>query len=266
MKDTNSACRMTAGKHRVSKTADVCRSPEVVRHPRRIPVLAACAALLASSYLCASGSAPDAWRVGADGAVSCSFGGVEFSARAPVPAAVKSSGQGRVELELTTPDGPVKAVWQSSKDGALELSLSAPHDRKMSEPLAYPAGWETGEGDDLVLPIGEGVAYPVCDPEVPFTLERCPFRNGMSASIGLFGVARQGVWAMAGVEDVLCAEILCRTNAPYAAGVRWLPADGRWGGDRRLRFFFAKSVGEVASGYRAWREDRLPWCTCQRCL
>jgi hypothetical protein len=149
----------------------------------------------------------------------------------------------------------VKAVWARAADGALECVLSAPADRAMSAPLAYPAGWTTKEGDDLILPFGEGVAYPVCDPEVVFTGCRFRLSHGMEASMGFFGVARGGVWAMTGVEDTLCGEIVCRTNAPYSAGVAWRASDGgRWGRDRRVRFFFARSIGEAAGKYRAWRE------------
>ena len=195
------------------------------------------------------------WSVKDDGEVVCKAEGVAFHAPASLPAKVVKAVAGRVELELTTQDGSVKAVWARAADGALECVLSAPPGRAMSVPLAYPAGWTTRKGDDLVLPFGEGVAYPVCDPEVAFTGSRFRLSNGMEASMGFFGIARAGVWAMTGVEDTLCGEIVCRTNAPYSAGVAWRASDGgTWGRDRRVRFFFARSIGEAAGKYRAWRE------------
>ena len=124
------------------------------------------------------------WSVKGDGEVVCTAEGVAFRAPASLPAKVVKVEAGRVELELTTRDGPVKAVWARAADGALECVLSAPPDRAMSAPLAYPAGWTTREGDDLVLPFGEGVAYPVCDPEVAFTGSRFRLSHGMEASMG----------------------------------------------------------------------------------
>ena len=216
-------------------------------------VAAACAALLASASPFPAGG-PDAWAVRGDGSLVCAFGGVEFVAPATVPGSVRSSDGRRAELTLATPDGPVDAVWSRAADGVLELTLSAPPGRRMTAPLAYPAGWATRAGDDLILPFGEGMAYPVCDTNVVFTRRQYVFSHGMEASLGLFGVARGGAWAMTGVDGTLDAALMCRTNAPYAAGVRWLPADGRWGTDRKARFFFARSLGAAAAGYRAWRE------------
>ena len=221
----------------------------------RKPVLVA---ILLSAFAALGGEGPAGactWSVKGDGEVVCTVEGVAFRAPPSLPVKVVSAEAGRIELELMTRDGPVKAVWARAADGALECVLSAPPGRAMSAPLAYPAGWTTREGDDLVLPFGEGVAYPVCDPEVAFTGSRFRLSHGMEASMGFFGIARAGVWAMTGVEDTLCGEIVCHTNAPYSAGVAWRAYDGgRWGRDRRVRFFFARSIGEAAGKYRAWRE------------
>ncbi len=79
------------------------------------------------------------WSVKDDGEVMCTVDGVAFRAPASLPAKVVSAEAERVELELTTRDGPVKAVWVRAADGELECVLSAPPDRAMSAPLAYPA-------------------------------------------------------------------------------------------------------------------------------
>ena len=224
-----------------------------------VAIAIASMAITSTAFASTSGTtnehAPDSWSVKSNGEVVCAFDGVEFRAPSSLPAKVKTSEKGKIELELTTQDGPVKAVWTRAADGALECALAAPPDRVMSAPLAYPAGWTTKEGDDLILPFGEGVAYPVCDPEVEFTGCKFGLGCGMGTTMGFFGVARAGKWAMTGVEDTLCAEIVCRTNAPYSAGVVWGPFDGgKWGHDRKVRFFFARSPGEAAGKYRAWRD------------
>lgn len=195
------------------------------------------------------------WDVDAAGGLHATFGGASFFAASPVPATVKVRAANQVELELATADGPVRAVWANdAADGALTLALSAPAGRPMKGGLAYPLGWETRAGDDLILPLGEGVSYPVDDPAVRFARTRYSLSNYQQASMGFFGVSRGGVFAMTGVEGQLDASLECRTNAPYRAGVLWRPVEGRWGRDRRLRFFFGRSLGAVAAPYRAWRE------------
>ena len=214
------------------------------------------ALLLVGAWVCACARAcgPEAWGVDGVGGVSATFGGQTFRAASAAPATVKAVSRDRVELELATDGGPVRAVWARDGEGALTLALSAPADQPMPKALAYPAGWETRAGDDLVLPFGEGVAYPATDGGVQFRRARFAFSNGMGVSMGFFGVGRGGVYAMTGVEGHLDAELVCRTNAPYRAGVAWRPVAGRWGHERRLRFFFGASLGAVAAPYRAWRE------------
>ena len=190
------------------------------------------------------------------GVVGVSVEGQVFRARADAPVKVKAAGPDRVELELSTSDGLVSAVWSTASDGAPELVLSAPPGRAMKAVFPYPARWETQAGDDVVLPFGEGMSYPVDDPAVVFQQARAPFSNGMSASMGFFGVRRGGVYFMTGVERTLDAGLNCRTNIPYAAGVYWRPSNGTWGYDRRLRLFAGRSLGAVAAGYRAWREGQ----------
>ena len=199
---------------------------------------------------------PDAFTVDGAGVVGVSAGGQVFRARSEVPATVRSAAADRVELELATPDGPVAAVWCKAEDGAPELSLSAPTGRVMKAVFAYPARWETRPGDDVVLPFGEGMSYPVDDPDVVFQQVRAPFSSGMGASMGFFGVRRGGVYFMTGVEKSLDAGLNCRTNIPYAAGVYWRPSNGTWGYDRKLRLFAGSTLGAVASDYRAWREGQ----------
>ncbi len=108
-------------------------------------MIVAAAALTAQLGLAALGgedpSGACTWSVKGDGEVVCTVEGVAFRAPPSLPVKVVSAEAGRIELELTTRDGPVKAVWARAADGELECVLSAPSDRAMSAPLAYPAGW-----------------------------------------------------------------------------------------------------------------------------
>ncbi len=198
-----------------------------------------------------------AWDVDGEGGVRVDFAGESFCAKSAVKAKVKAREKCRVEMELETVDGPVQAVWESSEKvpRVVDLYLRAPKGRKMTQALDYPLGWETKAGDDLILPFGEGVAYPVMDEGVRFVQEQYAFACGMEAAMGFFGVGRGGIFAMTGVDGQLDAAIFCETNRPYRAGVRWLPMGGTWGEDRHVRFFFGRSIGDVAGAYRAWRES-----------
>ena len=168
---------------------------------------------------CWAACGPEAWGVDGAGGVSATFGGQTFRVASAAPATVKAVSKDRVELELSTDGGPVRAVWARDGEGALTLALSAPADQPMPKALAYPAGWETRAGDDLVLPFGEGVAYPVTDGGVQFRRARFAFSNGMGVSMGRLRGDSLFDWRFVGLSHntlrgaaggaVLIAELLC---------------------------------------------------------
>ena len=104
-------------------------------------------------------------------------------------------------------------------------------------------------GDVLILPFGEGMAYPV-GAEIPIEAPHLHFRNGMELSMGFFGRCRGGSYEMVGVADTLRAGLVfTRTN-----GLLRVAYEGPK--DNELCIFRAKTLGETAAAYRSWREER----------
>ena len=63
---------------------------------------------------------------------------------------------------------------------------------------------EPHRGDLVILPFGEGMAYPA-EADIPIDAPHLRFSNGMQLSMGFFGRFRSGEWTMFGVADTLDA-------------------------------------------------------------
>lgn len=110
---------------------------------------------------------------------------------------------------------------------------------------------EPHKEDILILPFGEGMAYPA-EADIPLTAQHLRFSNGMELSMGFFGRFRAGEWEMYGVEDTVDAGLfLSRTN-----GLLRVAYEGPT--NNTLRVFRARTLGACAASYRAWRES-LGW-------
>jgi len=108
---------------------------------------------------------------------------------------------------------------------------------------------EPRKGDLVVLPFGEGMAYPV-EADIPLQAPHLRFCNGMQLSMGFFGRFRSGEWTMYGVADMLDAGLaFSRTN-----GLLRVAYEGP--ADNVLRVFRGKTIGLTAAAYRAWRETQ----------
>lgn len=106
---------------------------------------------------------------------------------------------------------------------------------------------EPHRGDLVILPFGEGMAYPA-EADIPIDAPHLRFSNGMQLSMGFFGRFRSGEWTMFGVADTLDAGLdFSRTNGLLRVAY-WGPANNS------LRVFRAKTLGEATAAYRAWRE------------
>ena len=71
-------------------------------------------------------------------------------------------------------------------------------------------------GDVLILPFGEGMAYPV-EADIPIQAPHLRFSNGMELSMGFFGRRRGGTYEMIGVADTLRAGARCLDAGVNAA-------------------------------------------------
>ena len=160
--------------------------------------------------------------------------------------------------EAIDPQGfVVTARMEAVGDGEFALTLSAPADAKMKAPLRYPGAWRTVKGDTCIWPFGEGMAYPADDPDIVMQGEDLRFSNGMSLSMGFYGVLRGRTSFMTGVARTCDAGLQVRfADGGWTATPEWHPENECWAYDRELRFVLASSLPAAAAKYRAWRESR----------
>ena len=119
---------------------------------------------------------------------------------------------------------------------------------RMPRRLCRPVPFRTEKGDRLIVPLREGIGYPVEeDVEVP---------ESFGLSMPFFGVAEDGSGAgwMCLVETTDdMAVVPSRIDGRLTAGVEWLPQRVRFGYVRRLHFFSQAGGGHeaMAKRYRA---------------
>ncbi|MGN0846618.1 MAG: glycoside hydrolase, partial [Kiritimatiellia bacterium] len=141
-----------------------------------------------------------------------------------------------------------------------ELLVTVTGEGEMPGPLEYPRPFKTRVGDRLIVPMNEGVSYPVDAPDgLPGSLVTY---SGHGVCMSFFGVQDDATGAgyMGIVETADDAAVQFHTPAggTAAAGVRWDDQKGRFGYARRVRFVFFKAGGYVAmcKRYRAYAKSQ----------
>ena len=138
-----------------------------------------------------------------------------------------------------------------------EVLVTVTGEGDMPQSLDYPLPFATRPGDRLIVPMNEGVSFPVTEPDgIP---GRLVTYGGHGVSMSFFGVQDDATGAgyMGIVETADDAAVTFRRpqpNAPFAAGVSWEAQKGRFGYARRIRYVFFDCGGHVAmcKRYRAY--------------
>ncbi|MBN1443664.1 MAG: hypothetical protein JXA90_13225 [Planctomycetes bacterium] len=168
-----------------------------------------------------------------------------------------------VILEAAVQDG-VRWTWLDVRSGLEirteltldeerpELSLSLSADGELHGAVAYPHPFLSREGDYLVVPMNEGISYPVGDPEIgPLRLIAY---GGHGICMGFWGVTSGTDGHMAILETSDDAAIhIHRREGRLCVGPEWDSERGAFGYTRRLRYVFFDDGGHVAmcKRYRA---------------
>ena len=142
-----------------------------------------------------------------------------------------------------------------------EILVTVVGDGNMSGNLDYPMAFATRGGDRLIIPMNEGISFPVEQEDgVP---GRLATYSGHGLCMGFFGVQDDATGAgyMGIVETTDDAAVVCRRPAPGAtlsAGVSWEAQKGRFGYARRIRFVFLEKGGYVAmcKRYRTYAKEQ----------
>lgn len=145
-------------------------------------------------------------------------------------------------------------------EGALELDGRSPEcvltlsaDGRLARPIVFPHPFTAEPGAYLVVPMNEGISYPVDDPAIK------PMRliayGGHGICMAFWGVTDGAAGHMAILETPDDAAIrIERMDGRLAIAPEWQSQKGRFGYERRLRYVFLDRGGHVAmcKRYRAY--------------
>jgi hypothetical protein len=144
-----------------------------------------------------------------------------------------------IELRAAVQLDPAQPEFTYSLSGTGELSA----------PLRFPGPFTTEHGDYLVVPMNEGISYPVEDSSIE------PFRliayGGHGICMAFWGVTdgRQGQAAIIETPDDAAIH-LQRIGGRLVIAPEWEPQKGQFGYARRLRYAFFDDGGHVAIAKR----------------
>lgn len=162
---------------------------------------------------------------------------------------------GEIDLDLADPRNhwPFRAVLRL--DGAKpEFTVTLSARGAMSGTLAYPCPFVGG--DDLIVPVNEGMRYPVHDESIkPLRLATY---DGHGLCMGFWGLTEGDAGQMAIVETTDDGALrLARSDGSLYGAPEWDPQMGQWGYDRRIRYIFLDHGGYVAIAkrYRAYAQS-----------
>jgi len=136
----------------------------------------------------------------------------------------------------------------------VQLELSA--DGEMIGSLNYPPPWITESGMTLILPVNEGISYPVDDPSLPEM--NYYLYGGHGLCMAWYGIVQDEIGLMTIVDTPDDAAVrLPRREGRLTLAPQWLPQKGQFGPSRRLRYVFLDRDNYVAMchHYRRHREQ-----------
>ncbi|MFW6163861.1 MAG: glycoside hydrolase, partial [Planctomycetota bacterium] len=158
--------------------------------------------------------------------------------------------EGGFDLTLVQAAGalPIDAQVRLDGDGP-EVTVSLAAEGEMAARLPFPAPFLTGEGTFLVMPVNEGISYPVDDA----TLK--PMRYHLYGGHGLcmpwWGVTdgERGLMAIVETPDDAAVRVP-RREGLLCLAPEWVAQKGRFGYRRRIRYVFFDRGGYVAMAKR----------------
>jgi hypothetical protein len=141
-------------------------------------------------------------------------------------------------------------------DGNLpEFTLSLSSQGQLKWSLRFPHPFVTEPGTYLVVPMNEGISYPVEDKTI--STRRLIAYGGHGICMAFWGVTdgQQGHMAIIETPDDASIRIQ-RTDTKLCIAPEWDPQKGRFGYARRLRYVFFDKGGHVAmcKRYRSYAE------------
>ncbi|MBN1816455.1 MAG: carbohydrate binding domain-containing protein [Sedimentisphaerales bacterium] len=147
---------------------------------------------------------------------------------------------------LHAPTGQQYSVSLELETDTPEFTLSiSSQDNDQFDSLRFPHPFTSSPGDYLVVPMNEGIRYPVDDPTIhPMTLIAY---GGHGICMSFWGVADGDAGHMVILETPDDAAIhIGRSDGNLYVAPLWHPQKGTFGYTRRLRYVFFDKGGHVA--------------------
>ncbi|MCX7016945.1 MAG: hypothetical protein NTW86_31030 [Candidatus Sumerlaeota bacterium] len=160
-------------------------------------------------------------------------------------AAVAANGK-RIELGWLDPASGLNMQGGIELDGDRpEFTFSLSAEGKLAKPLAFPQPFVTDPGTYLVIPMNEGISYPVEDESIQ------PMRliayGGHGICMAFWGATDGERGQMAILETPDDAAIrIARQDGRLCVAPEWDARKGQFGYERRLRYVFFDQGGHVA--------------------
>jgi len=169
-------------------------------------------------------------------------------------AARESDRKARLTLLQATSGYRYEALLEvdgSEAECALTLSTD---EEKMDEDLAFPPALHSETGDWLVIPMNEGILYPVDDPSVS-PPHRLVAYSGHGLCMPWFGMTNmdRGIMAVVGTPDDMYIDFGRDDQGRLFITTGWEPSKGSLRYDRKITYKLFDDGGYVAQA-RAYRQ------------
>jgi len=156
-------------------------------------------------------------------------------------------------FDLTMPRHPkgYRAVVRLEPGCAeLVMELHAPPETPIRSPISFPPAFESAPGDRIIVPLGEGISFPVEITDPPLGVR--PYYSGHGITMAFFAVAEDRVLPSGESRGGPAYMTICET--PDNSGVELLRNAGSSpvGSDSSD----AKSTGDLLTVRQVWGADR----------
>lgn len=161
-----------------------------------------------------------------------------------------------IDLKLLDPRSMHQFAARAHLDGdSPELVVTIHDDGEMDAPLAWPAPFTSAPGQQLILPLNEGICYPADDASLPAM--HYHLYGGHGLCMPWYGALQGEAGWMAIVQTPDDAAVAIPRRAGLLGLVpEWLPQKQRFGPDRVIRYVVFGGGGHVAMAkrYRAYAQ------------
>ena len=160
-----------------------------------------------------------------------------------------------IKADLFDPVNDLLLKMSATLDAhAPELVVDLAADGPMRAPLVFPPAFVPVQGTRLIVPLNEGIAYPIEDQAVKE--QNLVAYGGHGICMAFFGATDGKAGQMTLLETPDDATLQLRRDSArmMTAQPTWVPEKGRFGYARRLRYVFFDQGGHVAmcKRYRAY--------------